>query len=541
MPKTPDSSAKKTVKASSDNGKKTVSGKNGASNGASSRASAAKVAVKTRVEVKSKVDAKGKNGVSPKAKKKDVLPERPPTLSPEQMAKKETELRELETKLNSREVTLIEREIKSLRVQEEVDRLRPLSGLYRVVKAMATERRLDSLLDVITRETQMMLKCDRCSVFVLEASRHELWTQVAQGLVGHRTIRIPLSGTSIVSECARTAQFINIPDAYSDPRFDRDVDKQTGYHTKSVLCVPMLNRDNLVIGVFQVLNKVGGPFTNEDQDWLQGLSAVAAGLIEQAQAYSEIERFVDKTLETLARTIDKRDPLTAGHSMRVMNYSLLVGQAMSIPDNDIDVLRYSAMMHDYGKIGVPEAVLWKNGRLTPEEYKTVQKHANITFDLLSNLPFTRRLAAVPYIASCHHEKVDGTGYYRGLKGDEIPFLAKIIAVSDVFDALTSKRHYRNRMPIDKVSEIILSGRDNHFETSCVDAFYRLPAHQVLKVMESERGNMVPAEIELFKHTSWKRLVELLMGSRPTTGEEGLKDTFESLYNEGLPSDYQALD
>ena len=533
MPKTPDSSAKKTVKASASNGKKTITGKNGNGNGSTARSSAAV-----------KVDAKGKNGSADKtgsAKKKDVLPERPATQSQSELIKKEGELRELETKLNSREVGLIEREIKSLRVQEEVDRLRPLSGLYRVVKAMATERRLDSLLDVITRETQMMLKCDRCSVFVLEASRHELWTQVAQGLVGHRTIRIPLSGTSIVSECARTAQIINIPDAYSDPRFDRDVDKQTGYHTKSVLCVPMLNRDNLVIGVFQVLNKVGGPFNNEDQDWLQGLSAVAAGLIEQAQAYSEIERFVDKTLETLARTIDKRDPLTAGHSMRVMNYSLLVGQAMSIPDNDIDVLRYSAMMHDYGKIGVPEAILWKNGRLSPDEYKTVQKHANITFDLLSNLPFTRRLAAVPYIASCHHEKVDGTGYYRGLKGEEIPFLAKIIAVSDVFDALTSKRHYRNRMPIDKVSEIILSGRDNHFEGGCVDAFYRLPSHQVLKVMESERGNMVPPEIELFKHTSWKRLVELLMGARPNTAEEGLKDTFESLYNEGLPSDYQALD
>jgi putative methionine-R-sulfoxide reductase with GAF domain len=483
----------------------------------------------------------GRNNSKESSPNRGPLPERLPTLSTSEILKKQEDLRELETKLNTREVSLIEREIRSLSLQEEVERLRPLSGLYRVVKAMATERRLDSLLDVITRETQMMLKCDRCSVFVLEANRQELWTQVAQGLVGHRTIRIPLTGKSIVSECARTGQIINIADVYTDPRFDREVDKQTGYHTQSVLCVPMLNRDNLVIGVFQVLNKVGGRFHSDDQDWLQGLSAVAAGLIEQAQAYSEIERFVDKTLETLARTIDKRDPLTAGHSMRVMQYSILIGQSMSIPEQDIDVLRYSAMMHDYGKIGVPEAILWKNGRLTPDEYKTVQKHANITFDLLSNLPFTRRLAAVPYIASCHHEKVDGTGYYRGLKGEEIPFLAKIIAVADVFDALTSKRHYRNRMPIEKVSEIILSGRDNHFESDCVEAFYRLPAHQVLKVMESERGNMVRTEIELFKHTSWKRLVELLVGGRPSTAEEGLKDTFESLYNEGLPADYQPLD
>ncbi|MBZ0187900.1 MAG: GAF domain-containing protein, partial [Candidatus Obscuribacterales bacterium] len=338
---------------------------------------------------------------------------------------KEQSLNEFEEGLNKREVALIEREIKTIRMQEELDRLRPLSGLYRVVKAMATERKLDALLETITRETQNMLNADRCSVFVVEQNAEELWTQVAQGLVGFKTIRIPLNGTSIVAYCARSAEIINIADAYDDDRFDREVDKHTGYRTKSVLCVPMMNRSRGVIGVFQVLNKGGGPFTSEDEDWLQGLAAVAAGLIEQAQAYQEIEHFVDKTLEVLAQTIDKRDPLTAGHSIRVTNYSLLIGQAMSIPAQDIDVLRYSAMMHDYGKIGVPEAILWKNGRLTPEEYACVQTHARITFDLLANLPFTRRLQAVPYVASCHHEKLDGSGYYRGLEGEEIPFLARI--------------------------------------------------------------------------------------------------------------------
>jgi len=455
------------------------------------------------------------------------------------------ELLQVQSDLNKREVELIERELKVLRLQDELDRLRPLSGLYRVVKAMATERRLDSLLDVITRETQMMLKCDRCSVFVLEASKGELWTQVAQGLVGYRTIRIPLSGTSLASECARTAQIINIPDAYSDSRHDPAVDKSTGYHTSSVLCVPMLNRLGEVIGVFQVLNKAGGAFTSEDEDWLQGLTAVAAGLIEQAQAYQEIERFVDKTLETLAQTIDRRDPLTSGHSIRVTNYSLLVGQSMNVNDNDIDVLRYSAMMHDYGKIGVAEAILWKDGRLTPEEYAKVQKHASITYDLLSNLPFTRRLAEVPFVASCHHEKVDGSGYYRGLKGEEIPFLARIIAVADVFDALTSKRHYRNRMPIHKVNEIMQTGKDNHFEGACVDTFDRLPAHRVIRVMESERseGDAIykQSDIDTFRSISWQRLVELLSGSQPRRGEDNIKEKFDEMYNAGLPEGYKALD
>jgi len=199
------------------------------------------------------------------------------------------------------------------------------------------------------------------------------------------------------------------------------------------------------------------------------------------------------------------------------------------------------MMHDYGKIGVPEAVLWKPGRLTPEEYATVQKHASITFDLLSNLPFTKRLQAVPFVASCHHEKLDGTGYYRGLKGEQIPFLSRIIAVADVFDALTSVRHYRNRMPIEKVAEILDAGKDNHFDAACVTAFEKLPAETVLTCMESERDRNASADIGMFNQITWRRLVELTAGSKPKRGEENLKESFERLYNFGLPADYKSLD
>lgn len=454
---------------------------------------------------------------------------------------KESKLSAWEDELNKREVNLIEREMKSFRMQEELDRLRPLSGLYRVVKAMATERRLTSLLETVARETQSMLRADRCSVFVVDSDKGELWTQVAQGLVGYNTIRIPISGASLVANCVRSAQVINIPDAYEDPRFDPAVDKLTGYRTRSVLCVPMKNRSGTIIGVFQVLNKISGPFSGEDEDWMAGLAAVASGLIEQAQAYQEIETFVDRTLEVLAQTIDKRDPLTAGHSVRVTKYSQLIGNSLNLSRSDSDVLRYSAMMHDYGKIGVPESVLWKDGRLTPEEYAWVQKHARFTFELLSNLPFTNRLKDVPFVASCHHEKVDGTGYYRGLKGGEIPFLAKIIAVSDVFDALTSKRHYRNRMDIQKVYEILESGRETHFDPKCVEAFMRLPGNDVLGVMESERDRETEHTFDEFKHISMYRLIELVGGSKARRGEDGLKDKFDQIYNFGLPQDYKALD
>lgn len=476
---------------------------------------------------------RGRAGKSPSARKGGAASE-------QELKDREEALRKLESDLARREVELIERELKCYALQQEVDRLRPLSGLYRVVKAMATERKLESLLDTITRETQSMLQCDRCCVFVADQESRQLWTQVAEGLE-HQSHQVPLDGNSIVGLTARTGQVVNIPDAYADQRFEPEVDKASGYLTRNILCVPMQDRNGKVIGVFEVLNKAAGPFTEEDEEWLKALAAVAAGLIEQAQAYAEIENFVDKTLETLAQTIDKRDPLTAGHSIRVTKYSMLIGEAVGIPEADMDVLRYAAMMHDYGKIGVPEAILWKNGRLTPEEYALVKTHARITYELLSNLPFTRRLAAVPFVASCHHEKLDGSGYYRGLKGPEIPFLARVITVADVFDALTSVRHYRNRMAITRVSEIMESGRDNHFDPELIDAFFRLPCDKVLKVMESERGVSVPVELDCFRDITWGRLVELCSGAKSEPHEADLKELFERIYYAGLPSDYQALD
>jgi len=447
----------------------------------------------------------------------------------------------LNAKSTKQELALVERKIRAMGMEEELNRLRPLSGIYRVIKAMTTERKLESLLDVITKETQSILNCDRCSVFILDKQQKELWTQIAQGIDKQKQIRVPLSAASIVSECARTAKQINIADAYKEEHFDPDFDRATGYHTNSILCVPMLNRHGDVIGVFQALNKSAGAFTTSDEEWLLALTTVAAGLIEQAQAYLEIEHFVDRTLETLAQTIDKRDPLTAGHSVRVTNYSLLLGESLGIPQEDFPVLRYAAMMHDYGKIGVPEAILWKNGRLTPDEFACVQQHARYTYDLLSNLPFKGRLESVPFVASCHHEKIDGSGYYRNLKGEEIPYLARIIAVADVFDALTSERHYRNRMPIDQVAEIMFSGKGNHFEPEYVDVFFKLSSTRVLSVMESERDQAIPAAIKQFQSVNLKRLIDLVAGSKAKKHEEGLAGIFEAIYNAGLPPNYQSLD
>jgi HD-GYP domain-containing protein (c-di-GMP phosphodiesterase class II) len=350
--------------------------------------------------------------------------------------------------------------------------------------------------------------------------------------------KMPQFNNNIVHAVVSKGKVINLPDAN---KWDDKNLAPEGTFPESILCVPMFNKSGGVIGVIEALYKEGDNFSHDDEDWLKALAAIAAGSIEQAQSYAEIETFVDKTLETLAQTIDKRDPLTAGHSMRVTKYSLLIGQLFGLSKNDLEVLRYAAMMHDYGKIGVPEAILWKNGRLTPQEYALVQTHAKITYDLLINLPFTKHLVDVPYVASCHHEKLDGSGYYRGLKGDEIPLLARIITVADVFDALTSVRHYRNRMDISRVAEIMETGRGNHFDSKFVDIFFKSPCHKILQIMESEHKQDQPNNLKAFCQITLGRLIELCQGASPQPDEVGLPELFTQIYNEGLPPNYLALD
>jgi HD-GYP domain-containing protein (c-di-GMP phosphodiesterase class II) len=197
-----------------------------------------------------------------------------------------------------------------------------------------------------------------------------------------------------------------------------------------------------------------------------GISIHNATLIESK------ERQFKSILQTLAASIDARDPLTAGHSERVTQYSLGICREMNLPENICDIIKVAALLHDYGKIGISDSILKKEEALTPEEYQQIQTHAEKTRKILEQINFEGIYSAVPEIAGSHHEKCDGSGYPNGLKGMEIPLGARIIAVADVFEAITSKRHYRNPMPENIALGIIAHQSGTHFDGEIVQAFFR---------------------------------------------------------------------
>jgi len=239
---------------------------------------------------------------------------------------------------------------------------------------------------------------------------------------------------------------------------------------KSMIACPLLHEDH-AIGVLVVENRdPNRTLLQSDVNMLMGITPIIGLSITNAETIESRERQMTSILEALAATIDARDPLTAGHSNRVTEYAVGICEQMNMPRGFTEMVRVAALLHDYGKVGIPDVILKKNGHLTTEEFDVVKTHVGKTREILDRINFEGIFRQVPMVAEAHHEKMDGSGYPKGLKGKEIPMGARIIAVADFFEALNSKRHYREPMPQEEIIEMLRDGCDKHFDPRVVDAF-----------------------------------------------------------------------
>jgi len=210
----------------------------------------------------------------------------------------------------------------------------------------------------------------------------------------------------------------------------------------------------------------------EVENYRHHLEEIVAEQTQQLrEALRQIERSYDHTLEVLGAAIDLRDSPTAGHSRRVFLYSIEIAKAMGGLENQMRNIAMGAWLHDIGKLAIPDAILLKPGPLTDEERKNMQRHAQIGYDLVKGIPF---LADAAEIIFAHHERCDGSGYPRGLKGEEIPAGARIFAVADTFDAMTSDRPYRSALPFKASREVIERGAEKQYDSQVARMFLSIP-------------------------------------------------------------------
>ncbi|MFM8899328.1 MAG: HD domain-containing phosphohydrolase [Burkholderiales bacterium] len=202
----------------------------------------------------------------------------------------------------------------------------------------------------------------------------------------------------------------------------------------------------------------------------KALSDRAAWLSQEvAKATAEISNRELDTIFRLSKAAEYRDPETGAHVLRMAHYSRLIGAKLGLPEAELNMLFHAAPMHDVGKVGTPDHILLKPGRLTDDEMTIMRQHATIGYEILCDSPSPcLQLAAI--IAHSHHEKFDGTGYPAGLKGEAIPLVGRIVAVADVFDALNSERPYKEGWPLDKARQYIEENAGTHFDPACVRAF-----------------------------------------------------------------------
>ncbi len=412
----------------------------------------------------------------------------------------------------------------------------PLVSLVKIGRSISAVTDINILLKVIAEETKVAIQADRCTVFMYDKEKNELWSKVALGL-DSQEIRFP-ADKGLAGYVVKTGEPLNIPDAYNDPRFNPDIDKETGYRTKTILCMPIKNNNKEIIGAFQVLNKLSGVFTKGDEDLLAAIGGSASIALENAQLfeqqkelYKEQKILFESFIDTLAKSIDARDKITAGHSSRVKLYSMLLVEELGCDDKFKELVEKAAILHDIGKIGIRDSVLQKEGKLTDEEYKHIQEHVRITHDILEKIHTSEDFKMITEIACSHHEKYDGSGYYRHLSGEDIPYGGRILAVADVFDAITSRRHYRDKMPIQNVIDILLSGKNKHFDGNLVDAFLRISADKIVRVFLTENHHSLKDEdAETLSHYNLLNIYEYISNENSTDEQRHIADLFNFYYS-----------
>lgn len=468
-----------------------------------------------------------------------------------------------------------------------------LKALLDIAKALTSERDFGRLLALIVDAAARVVAADRGSLFLVDPDTGELWSKVAQGM-GASEIRIP-RGTGIAGAVAIRGEVVNLSDAYADSRFNPAVDRSTGYSTRNMLCVPMRNTHGDIVGVLQLLNKHEGSFDADDEELLMALGGQAAAAVENALLHEDITNLFEGFVQASVVAIESRDPTTAGHSERVARLTMELADALEhvgtpswrglqFSAAQRLEMRYAALLHDFGKVGVREDVLTKANKLQPlqrellrsrfdyakrslevqhlrrcmgllqkgaqlgdlreqdlwferqvqqlelmwqvvetcnrptvlpadvpdklrqllahtyrgpddrdlplltsdecellsiprgslssPERAEIERHVSHTFRFLSQIPWSRGLRRVPEIAHGHHERLSGTGYPLGLQGREICLEARIMAVADIYDALTAAdRPYKRAVPHPDALKILRDEADmGHIDRELVELF-----------------------------------------------------------------------
>lgn len=356
-------------------------------------------------------------------------------------------------------------------------RLEQISALRAIDNTISSSTSMDVTLTVLLEYVRSQLRVDAADILLLNDKTMMLEYAEGAGFytdaIRHTSLRL---GEGLAGRAVAESRLAVIPDlAQAKDDFSRHELQQLESFV-AYACVPLITKGE-VKGVLEVLHRSKLKIDSEWTDFLEMLAGQAAIAVENTRLFDGLQRSnqelvmaYDATIEGWSQALELRDEDTEGHSRRVTDLALDLARALGVRGEHLTHMRRGGLLHDIGKLGIPDSILHKPGPLLPEEWEKMRQHPTLARELLSKIAYLTPAIDIPY---CHHEKWDGSGYPRGLQGEQIPLAARIFAIADVFDALTSDRVYRKALSREESLAYIRDQAGKHFAPRAVDAFLRL--------------------------------------------------------------------
>lgn len=367
------------------------------------------------------------------------------------------------------------------RAEERIKKqLQQLTALRNIDLAITSSLDIQITLSILLDQITGLLKTGAVDILLLNPVTGYLEYHAGRGFSTNSITHSRLSmGDGYAGRSALERRTIHIHDLTDEKvKFKRPEMLRDGF--MSYTCVPLVAK-NEVKGVIELFQRAETEPDPEFVAFFEAIAVQAAIAIDNASLFNnlyraniELKLAYERTIEGWSHALDLRDKETEGHSRRVTDLTVHIARVMGMEESELVHVRRGALLHDIGKMGIPDAILLKPGPLTDKEWEIMRKHPVYGYELLAPIDYLKKAIDIPY---CHHEKWDGTGYPRGLKNDEIPLCARIFAVIDVWDALTSERPYRPAWPLQKVRDHIISLSGTHFDPKVVDTFLSTMAFQ----------------------------------------------------------------
>jgi response regulator RpfG family c-di-GMP phosphodiesterase len=354
-----------------------------------------------------------------------------------------------------------------LKVREQT---KTIFAIYKFANQLNSMDSLEDVVNSVVNFVADFLFSKRVSVMLLDEKGEYLTIKGASGLEEEIVKKTRIKrGEAIAGKVLETGKAVIVGDISS---MKAESDRYSEY--KSFISFPLiqvaLKTTDLSLGILNVTNRFGDqPYTKEDLENLDFIADTASVAINNQLKSIEIEKSYFRTMKALAAAVEEKDRYTRGHSDRVKTYAVELARRLGLPSETISTIEYACVLHDIGKIGIPDAIIQKDRDLTDEEYKQIKEHPAKGENIIRVIPFLE--PARPIIRH-HHERFDGTGYPDGMKEKEIELGARIIAIADTYDAMTTERPYRGPFPKDHVISVLKEQKGKQFDPELVDIFVR---------------------------------------------------------------------